>query len=522
MNFLNRFKYARDSYLITILIVAIVMMLNFIASRHFLRVDLTQNQIYAISDASKSIMRHLDDIVTVKVYFSEKLPPNLFDVQQYTDDILEELSSYSQGNLAVDFLSPTDPQIANQALQYGIPQIRMNIVEKDKLEVKNGFLGIAVIYGDRVEVLPVIQNTRDIEYDLIASIKKVTALKPRTVGFVTGHNEPDLTKEVALGQLASFSLLKGALDRNYEVVTIDLSEENSLEEVDTLLLAGSKTSFSDEEKYAIDQFLLNGGSIIAFLDSIEVGDNLQTSFSTLDLNELFKNYGVEIEEKFVLDVSNETATFNQGSSFFISPYSFWVKVVNMNFNQENPIVSKLDSFILPWVSPIKLSEKEGVASTVLAKTTENAWVQESPFNLDPGLVHEVSQKDQFPLAVLLKGEFASFFTEDDAPVDGDHLDASIEPGRLFLVGNSRFAMDRFVQQFPQNLLFTMNAIDYLTLDESLISIRSKASIDLPLKDLAAQQRQLVKMIGILLMPVLVVAFGIVRFVYRKKKKYSLS
>ena len=101
------------------------------------------------------------------------------------------------------------------------------------------------------------------------------------------------------------------------------------------------------------------------------------------------------------------------------------------------------------------------------------------------------------------------------------MKSSENPGRILIVGNSRFITDRFLNNFGQNLAFAMNAIDFLTLDESLIGIRSKMSFDLPLKDMNARDRQIVKLTGTLLMPVLVVIFGILYSIYRRRKKINL-
>ncbi len=525
MNFLNRFKYARDSYLITVLVIAIAVMVNFIAASHFVRIDLTRNQFYAVSKASKNLMRNLDDIVTVKVFFSEQLPPYLFSVRQYVNDILGDLSSYSKGNLMVNFLKPEDQDVKEEAFRLGIPEVQMNIVEKDKLEVKNGFLGIAVIYGDRVEILPVVQNIMNVEYDLVAAIKKITAKETRVVGFLTGHDEPSLTERPGVGQIRNtYSILKQALDRNYEVDSINIQEDDTLEGVDTLLIAGSKTPFTDEEKYALDQFFLGGGNLVLFLDAVDVKPDLQTEVLELNLNDLLEHYGVGIEKQFVLDQSNERASFNQGFMNFIVPYPFWVKTIHQYFDTVNPIVASLDFVVLPWASPLNIFEREGVQATVLANTTPNAWSQPEPFRLDPGLIQSSSKKYQYPLAVLLKGEFKSFFNgkKDLVDLSQSHLETSAKSGRLLVVGNSRFVNDHFANLYGQNMLFAMNAIDFLTLDESLVSIRSKLSFDFPLKDLSIRDRQIVKFAGILLMPILVILLGIGRFFMRRRKKFLFN
>lgn len=522
MNFLKRFQFARDSYLITILIVAIAVLFNFIASRHFFRVDLTQGQLYAISPASKTLMRNLEDIVTVKVYFSEKLPPHLFAVRQYADDMLDELSSYSKGRLNVLSLNPDFPEVANEAVKLGIPQVQMNIIEKDKLEVKNGFLGIAVLYGDKKELLPVVQSSNSMEYDLVAAIRKVTATQEKVIGIVNGHDEPSLQENIGVGPIGeSYSFLKNALDRNYKVVEVPLMDSTSLNAIDTLLIAGAKKPFSDKEKFLIDQYLMNGGNVVALLDSIDVGQDLKTSILDLGLSAQLESYGAGIDTSLVLDRSNENASFNQGFMNFIVPYPFWVKAIKKHFDPSNPIVGKLDSVVLPWASPLRQVPQEGVVAQVLVSSTPNAWAQSDPFNLTPNLIQGSSEKSQYALAILEKGNFTSYFKGKKSPFGTSVISSSSKPGKLFVVGNSRFAYDRFLGLFPQNLAFVMNAIDDMTMDQSLIGIRSKSVFELPLDELSATQRQTTKAVGIFLMPTLVILYGIARFFYRKRYKVVL-
>lgn len=510
MSFFKRLKYGKDSYLVTLLIVAIALMLNYIASRHFFRVDLTHNQLYAVSDSSKSFMKSLDDIVTIQVVFSEPLPPNLSSVKQYLQDVLDELSSYAGGNLFVEFLDPEKPEVRNEAERLGIPQVQMNIVEKDKLEVKNGFLGVAITYGDKTEVLPVVQNILNVEYDLIAAIKKVTAETTNVVGFVSGHAEPPLDQPVEVGsQGSSFSLLKRALDRNYLVKIVDLNKKDDLSGVNSLLVAGPKNAFTDDEKINIDHFLTTGGDLIFMIDPLSVGPDLEVSENDLSLKDLFLHYGFEVDSSFVLDHSNEQASFNQGYANFVVPYPFWVKSLNKSFDSDNPIVNKLDSVIFPWASPVRINQSAGILFTKLIQTTEGSWKQVKPFNLDPNSIQGMQSKEQYPLAVLAEGDFGTFS-------DVENVDSKHDNGRILIIGNSRFATDRFVRMFDQNLAFIMNAVDYLTLDESLIEIRSKSSFDLPLKDLSVRERQVVKFFGIFLIPLLVVFYGLFRYFLRRK------
>lgn len=504
MNFLNKIKRLRESYLIAFLIILIAVMINFIASNRFLRLDLTKNQLYAISTSSQDIMSNLEDIVTVKVFFSDQLPPNLLAIEQYVRDILDELSSYANGNLNIEYMNPSLPEIQNEALSLGIPQIQMNIIEKDKLEVKNGFLGISIQYGEKNEILPVVQSIVNVEYDLVASIKKVTSAEEKTIGFLSGYGEPKLDERISInGEADTLGLLKQGLDRNYVVKNINLSQGDSLKQIDTLLIIGPKAPLNESEKTSINNFVREGGNLIAMLDQYDISGDLQITANKFEIDKLLAGYGIKLSKTFALDRSNERASFNQGFMNFVVSYPFWVKSINENFHSSNPMVANMESVVFPWVSPINLNQQQGVKVQSIIKTTESAWSQEEPFNLEPNLIQTPQSKSQYDLSLL-----------SEKPADKT-------AGKVLVIANSRFITDRFIKMFPQNLPFAMNAVDYLTLDSTLINIRSKSTFSLPLKELNINERNIVKFVGILLMPILVMLYGIIHYFNRRKKLASI-
>lgn len=522
MNCLHRIKNNRNIHFFTLLLVGILAMLAFISVRHFFRIDLTGSQQYSISKASKNIMRELDDIVTVKVFFSKELPPNLFTVKQYTEDILSDLSSFSKGHLSVRFLDPSDEAVSKEAVTLGIPPIRMNILAKDKFEVKNGFLGIALMYADQYEIIPVVQSTQNLEYDLISSVKKLITPEVRRVGFTTGHGEYSILQDNLMSDGDNYNEFSKSLEKNYKLKEIDLKND-STEGIHTLIVGGPKESFSEDEKYALDQFLMKGGHLVYLVPSVYVDSDLKTSVVDTNLTDLLTYYGVTTHSSLVLDTSNETASFAQGVINFIVPYPLWVKVLSESFDTENPIVSKLESLVLPWGNPLTIDVSDGVRAATLAKTTDSSWLQNEPFNLDPNAPEDIdATRMSYDLIAILAGDFNSFYSDSYSYSQKEgFLSSSDGKGRMIVIGNARFITDRVLQQFPQNLKFILNTIDYLTLDESLIGIRSKTVSDRPLKNLSGNQRQWVKMIGIFLMPILVVVFGIFRYIHRKKQRIVL-
>ncbi len=520
MNFLHRIRQLRNSYILTLLIFGIVGMAAYISANHFVRLDLTENQQYTLSPSSKEVMAGLDDIITVKVFFSDELPPNLFSIRQYVEDILSELASFSNGNLTVQFLNPADEAVAAEAKDLGILPVRMNILAKDKFEVKNGFLGISLTYGDRHEVLPVVQNSANLEYDLVSAIRKLTHPADRQVGFTTGHGEYPVLSALNALSGERYKAVGEALKKNYQVDEVNLLGSD-LDKTDTLIVGGPRLPFSDSEQEAIDQFLISGKNIIFLLDGTDVDYALTAKPLDVGLSDLLRHYGAAVEPYFVLDNSNETASFSQGYFNFVVPYPFWVKALVANFNTQSPILSKLDSIVFPWASPITTSLPAGVEAETLISTTDKAWTeQEEPFSLDPNTrTGEPEPQGQFVLATLLEGKFTSFYgTSYKKKTTKTFLPA---PGRLLLIGNSRFLTDRFVSQYPQNLTFFLNAVDYLTLDQTLIGIRSKGILGRPLRSMDYTEMQTAKAIGIFLMPALIVLYGILRSIRRKRRRVTL-
>lgn len=509
MNVLNRLKFARDLYLSTILVVGIVVMMAYLSTQHFVRYDLTDGRQYAIAEVSKRIMGDLDDIVTVQVYFSEQLPPNLIATRLYVEDILDELGSYAHGNLQVRFLSPDQEATAQEALQLGIPMIRMNILEKDKYEVKNGFLGVAVLYAGNHEVIPVVQDTVNLEYDIVSSINKLVSEQQKTVGFLTGHDEYEASALSSGDSFNQYGVVYAALKKNYDVVNVDLDDEG-LSHVDTLVIAGPKRDFTRSELVKIDQFIVQGGNLVALLEPLVVDEAFEVEENNINLEDLIEYYGVKTRSEFVLDQSNETASFAQGYINFVVDYPFWVKAKKDTF-ETHPILSKVDSVVFPWVTPLDIVSTYGQP---LVYSSTEAWLQEAPFNLDPNIeAEDDAEFNQHHLVALVNGPFSSFYRRPGLPVDSNKGE-----GRLFVIGNARFLSDRSLGQFKQNLSFFLNAIDYLTLDESLISIRSKAANDRPLKSLEDTERQMVKWGGTFLVPLLIILYGILRASLRKRNQ----
>jgi ABC-2 type transport system permease protein len=245
-----------------VIVTAIIVLANLISQSVFGRLDLSEGNIYSISESTKEVLRDLEDIVNIKVYFSKKLPPYLTTLTREVTDIIDEYRAYAGGNLVVDFEDPSaDPETEDRARSLGIPPVQLNIIEKDKAEVMNAYLGIAILFEDRKEVIPVVQSAANLEYELTSSIIKVASREPRTVGFLVGD-------QAATGN--PYEAVQRSLEKQYDVVPIQAGAGLSVPpEVNTLIIA-RPLGLSRGDAFAIDQFIMRGGCALFLVDGTTI------------------------------------------------------------------------------------------------------------------------------------------------------------------------------------------------------------------------------------------------------------
>lgn len=508
----------RDMLALTLSVIIVLFVLNFLSSRHFLRVDLTEGDEYTLSASTKNILKNLDDVVNIRLYFSKKLPPALLRLKRDVDDMLSEYRTYAGSKLNVQYIDPQEtPQLETQTRMMGIPPVQVNVIEKDKQELVKLYLGIAVVHEDRKEVLPVVQGAANLEYDLTSAILTVS------------RKDKPAVKWLLAGEGGSYNNIKELLKRRYEVKDISADGIELDPANDALLVLAMDGDITDSQLFEIDQYLMKGGKILAMVDRVEIGSNLQTSLAEVEnILGWLKNNGIDVKDKLLLDRSNTHAAFSGGYITYHVPYPYWVKVTASGFDEASPVVSDLDSLILPWVSPLEVGADNvpGVEYTVLARS--------SPFNnpvgLDASLLPEDAQRlvgkvetEPKPLVIFAAGRLTSSFGGGKKqPPKGAEAVAVADDAQLMAIGDSRFVQDNFLMQFKANSIFFENAVDFMAMGKELIGIRSKGVTDRPIEGLTSSGTAVTKYLNILGAPIILVAIGLVILFLRRQKRQVLK
>ncbi len=510
MNDSNKVKKKIDFLITIILVIGIFLAVNFISYRiHFFRWDLTENKVFSISDVSKKTVSELDDVVSVNAYFSEDLPSQMLALRQEVGDILDEYQVASNGNITINFIDPKDDEDLKKDLyMLGIPELQFQVFEKDKRQVVKGYMGIAIKFSGKSESIPVVkQDTRDLEYQITTDIKKVATDSIVKIGVLSSHDTENIE--------SNFQTAYKSLTDLYEVVQVVL-DENSAEispDVSTLIISGAKGEFSETDQMAINSFLIRGGSLIVFQNSINVSNSLEVVENTTNITDMLAEYGINIDKNLIGDERSGFVPISNG--FFTMPtkYAFWPMIQEDGFNKDYPAVASLSSLIFPWVSSLSVDQGKMVNAefSYLLSTTDKAWSAEG--GADIGIETKAgSPKSAYNLAVVVNSGLINVLAEGD--------EKEVISGRIAVVGDSDFITDNFLQANPDNLTFFQNLVDSMSLDNDLINIRSKVVTSRPIKeDLTDADRATMRYSNIFGVTAVVIAFGMVRYYWRRKTKF---
>ena len=534
----KRIRYGSNTIAFIALILGILVLVNYLSSRRFLRYDLTEDKRYTVSKATKNVIKNLDDIVTITAYFSTELA-EVNQTRSDVRDVLDEYKAFSQ-KLEIEFINPDElDEGQKQELQFkGIRQYPRGTIKGDKTEIANVYMSIAVGYGGKEEVLPYVESTMNLEYDLTSAIVKVTAKDTKTIGFLTGHDEFDINAQTQLNQQ-----FRGLLDKNasgqYNLTTVNLQAGEPIDQsVTTLVVAGPKRALTEREKYEIDQFIMRGGKAIFLIDPVTMPPGtLQATPLSTGLNDLLEHYGVKLGNNIIADLaSHGNIQYQQGIARIVQPYPYFINIVKPNFSTEHAITNQLETLVLSFASSLDILTNEGVKATALAKTTKSSQSMQGYYNLMPGTRIPPTDLQTYSVAAALQGKFKSFWTDKDIPPVTSNANDNSEEGndvstpaqdtedrttitesaetQIVVVGTAQLLS----QLNANSVTFFLNCVDWLTLGDTLIGIRSHTITNRPLKNVEGFEKNFIKYFCTIGIPLLVIIIGLIRYLLKRRVK----
>jgi gliding-associated putative ABC transporter substrate-binding component GldG len=525
----------KKEFALSLLFLAVILILiNIISRSLFFRWDLTRGNIYSLSESSKSIISQLDDRMIARVFFSEDLPGEYVNSRRYLQDILEEYRAYSHGNFHFEFVNPDDHEKAKEeAYSYRIPPVQLRVLENDKLEIKNVYMGLVLLYRDKKEVLPVIQTTEGLEYDLTAAIKKMLAKDLKTIGLIAGKGEG-----VQTYQLTQF------LNQTYRVRPVSLNSVIPLE-VELVLMNGVLDSLNMDELYHLDQFLMRGGKL--FLSQARQEAKVQEGMAESIASNIFsflEHYGLTINPDIVIDklCSQIQIQQRQGIFTFNNAVDYPPIPVIRRFNEESPIVSGLDEVRVFFPHEITASPDSGTFTPLMWTSKNSGLLAEGYFpapsmggnytlrngyNIYPVDNKQLQKFDKGPMVVagLRTGPQTSFFADSSEYAEKEGFLVFTNELNLLLITDNRFFDDTRAAGIPENTALILNAADVMTGDAELVSIRNRGIKVRPLKPeilTSDTARNAWKWANMITPSLLVILFALYKVGQNRKKRRKLE
>lgn len=500
--------------------------LNWTATLFYLRADFSEGRVYSISEATKRLLNSLEDPVVVKVYFSRDLPQPYATHGDYLRDLLRAYKSSAGRRFDYQFPGySNEEEFRKEAIMQGIAPVQMTYISKDKYEVKDGFMGLVILYRDKREVIPVLRDLDGLEYDLTSRIKKLTSETERVLAVYEGKARslaPDLEK---------------ALRENYEIRHYSPTDPLDLNQLpQSLLIYGAQESLSDADLAKIEQMLLRGVSLLLFMDSRSVdivGGSFFAKPVSTGLERLLAHWGLSLQREWVLDIQNQNVSIQQQAGPYLvnNIVSYPLMPIVTQLDGEHPVSKDLDQLVMPFASPISTANIKSAELTVLARSTRLSWSKPELPNLSPLTDFSPAEADRrgpFVLAASLTGKWNALFRSPPKgaanPVmsASDWLSSSQKEGRIILCSSSRM-LDPQVTASMSNQVFLLNAVDWLSQDADLISIRSRGVKIRPFVVAPGYwMRQAIKIISLFLGPLLIAFLGLWNWRRRLKWKASLK
>ena len=486
-------------YFISIgLVIGIVIFIDLLSYEFFTRFDFTENHQYTLSNATKNILKNLDEPVTIKAYFSKDLPPNIASTRRDFKDLLIEYANRSKGKLIYDIVDPNkNEDIEKEAIQDGVQPVLINVREKDQMKQQKAYLGAVIKMGDSKEVIPFMQSGSPMEYLLSSAIKKLSIKDKPVLGYLQGNGEPGLDQ---LPQVQS------QLEVLYNIQPVQLNDSTVFpDKMKTLAIVMPTDSFTRGELNILDDFLSKGNNL--FIAIKRVNSNLQTLQGTAQ-NTLLESWlsqkGIQVKPSYVVDANCGSINVQQQQGVFryMTQVRFPYLPIVSKF-ADHPAVKGLEAVILPFASPIEYTGDSTVKFIPLAYSSDKSAELPAPlmFNIQKQWGPSDLNQKNIVLAAAFTGKF----------------NGSSQPSKMVVIGNGDFAVSQSKQQKVQddNVSLFVNSIDWLSDDTGLIELRTKGITSRPINDLEDSTKTLLKYLNFFLPIVLIILYGIFRMQHNK-------
>ena len=503
------------------LALVLVILVGMLAEVKFFRIDLTSEKKHTLSQSSRQLMEKLDNVVYVKIYLDGDLPAEFMNFRKSIRELMDEFRAYGGEKLQYEFVNLYDE--ADETLRNRmIGDLYERGLNVTNIQVRDGeggssariiFPGAIVGYGNMELPVNLLKNNpslshelnlnnsiQTLEYEFARAIHSLTLKEVPKIAFIEGHGELDsLQTHSLMNELKNFFQVdRGYIQGNVEV----------LHDYQALIVARPTKAFSEADKFALDQYIMQGGKVLFFLDPVNpfadslAGGTTVALANAVGLEDMLFTYGVRINYNLLSDlqcnlVPVNTAPAGQEAKFTMMP---WVYHPLLAGPSSHPVTRGLNYVLAQYASTLDTVSGGGeVRKTILLVSSQASRKRDVPLYIsmeevtvqaDPAIY----QASRLPVGVLLEGRFSSFFKNYPVPEGVTRQDwKPIHQGEstsLFVLSDGDIpanevqfeqgafraqplGYDRYTRQTFGNREFIMNVVNYMTDESGIMELRAR-------------------------------------------------
>ena len=529
-----------------ILILVALVLINVLVHQLVCRWDMTDDKRYTISHPTKELLRSLDSPLTVTVLLEGELNAGFTRLQKAASELLSEFSIYTTEGI--------DSRPLETSLLQGLdPIVIHERTHKGKMAQTTVYPYAIVEYKGKKRVVNLLQNQRglsgeenlnnsieNLEYSMVEAIRGLAQTKVEKVVFLEGHGELEEHDVYDLTQLLAqyYQVDRGCLG----------NEAGVLDGYAAVIIADPQLPFSEEDKYILDQYIMQGGRVLWVVNGVKFSSDFLASQGAtpivaldLDINDMLFRYGVRIRHGLVQDlqclpVPVDVSTNPQQPNWQPMPWTYAPLLLT---SQQSPITRNIAQLTATMASAVELvGGEDGIRKEVLLATSSASKLTAVPaqVNLSMGVDDEQSyQYAYIPVAVSLEGEFSSLYAHLGAPesivASAPTRRASVPTRQIVVAAGSAIrnewqqnqplplGYDRYTKTQFGNRDFMLNAVLYLTDNEGWLQLRQKEITLRLLNDKRAQTARIQAQVMSMVIPLAILGLlgGVI--VLMKKRKY---
>ena len=529
-----------------ILILVALVLMNVLVHQLVCRWDMTDDKRYTISHPTKELLRSLDSPLTVTVLLEGELNAGFTRLQKAASELISEFSIYTTEGI--------DSRPLETSLLQGLdPIVIHERTHKGKMAQTTVYPYAIVEYKGKKRVVNLLQNQRglsgeenlnnsieNLEYSMVEAIRGLAQTKVEKVVFLEGHGELEEHDVYDLTQLLAqyYQVDRGCLG----------NEAGVLDGYAAVIIADPQLPFSEEDKYILDQYIMQGGRVLWVVNGVKFSSDFLASQGAtpivaldLDINDMLFRYGVRIRHGLVQDlqclpVPVDVSTNPQQPNWQPMPWTYAPLLLT---SQQSPITRNIAQLTATMASAVELvGGEDGIRKEVLLATSSASKLTAVPaqVNLSMGVDDEQSyQYAYIPVAVSLEGEFSSLYAHLGAPesivASAPTRKASVPTRQIVVAAGSAIrnewqqnqplplGYDRYTKTQFGNRDFMLNAVLYLTDNEGWLQLRQKEITLRLLNDKRAQTARIQAQVMSMVIPLAILGLlgGVI--VLMKKRKY---